>query len=393
MQVYLVGGAVRDELLGLPVSERDWVVVGATPDELLRQGYKAAGRDFPVFLHPETREEYALARLERKVAPGYRGFTTEFSPAVSLRDDLRRRDLTINAMARAADGQLVDPYGGQADLRAHLLRHVSDAFIEDPVRILRTARFAARFAALGFTVAPETRALMSRMVSAGEAGALVSERVWRELERALGEPCPTRFFEVLADCGALQVVLPELAPQLDFAAFNADSATRRAATPGGSAAALAALAMAANLDAPNTVRWAALVANLHTEQLEALCARLRAPNEFRELALLAARLGVHLTGSGKTPAQLSADPEWLLTLYEQGDAFRRPERFELWLQVLAVRAQSVGVATPAVEKLGARLHAALASAAAVRLTAADLLELQGPAIATRLRTLRLAALV
>ncbi|MGB8694373.1 MAG: hypothetical protein WCD08_12780, partial [Steroidobacteraceae bacterium] len=249
MQVYLVGGAVRDELLGRAVTERDWVVVGATPEELLRLGYQPAGRDFPVFLHPESHEEYALARLERKVAPGYRGFNTEFSPQVSLADDLRRRDLTINAMARAADGQLIDPHGGQADLRAHLLRHVSEAFVEDPVRILRTARFAARFAPLGFTVAPQTRALMSRMVSAGEAGALVSERVWRELERALGEPCPTRFFEVLAECGALAVVLPELAPQLDFAAFNADTAAGRAATPGGPAVALAALALAARLGA------------------------------------------------------------------------------------------------------------------------------------------------
>jgi len=392
MQVYLVGGAVRDELLGRPVSERDWVVVGATPDELLQQGYKAAGRDFPVFLHPVTHEEYALARLERKVAPGYRGFTTEFSPDVSLEDDLRRRDLTINAMARAADGQLVDPHGGQADLRAHLLRHVSETFSEDPVRILRTARFAARFAPLGFTVAPETRALMSRMVHAGEAAALVSERVWRELERALAEPCPARFFEVLADCGALPVVLPELAPQLDFAAFNADTAARRAATPGGSAAALAALAVAARLGAPTTVRWAALVADLPTEKIEALGTRLRAPKEFRELAVLAARLGRHVQGGGRPPDQLRADPQSLLSLYELGDAFRRPERFELWLQMFAIRAQSVAVPAPAVTALLARLRAALRATAAVHLTTADLRELSGPALAARLRTLRLAAL-
>ena len=392
MQVYLVGGAVRDELLGRPVTERDWVVVGATPEELLRLGYQPAGRDFPVFLHPQTHEEYALARLERKVAPGYRGFTTEFSPQVSLADDLRRRDLTINAMARAADGQLIDPYGGQADLRAHLLRHVSEAFVEDPVRILRTARFAARFAALGFTVAPQTRALMSRMVSAGEAGALVSERVWRELERALAEPCPTRFFEELAECGALPVVLPELAPQLDLAAFRADTAARRAATPGGPAAALAALALAARLGAPSSVRWAALLADLHTEQIEALCTRLRAPNGFRELAVLAARLGRHLHSGGKRTEQLSADPQWLLTLYELGDAFRRPERFELWLQVLAIRAQSAGTPLPAVTALVARWRGGLAAAAAVRLPAAQLLDLPGPAIAQRLRAARLAAL-
>ncbi len=390
MQVYLVGGAVRDELLGRLVTERDWVVVGATPDELLRLGYQPAGRDFPVFLHPQTHEEYALARLERKVAPGYRGFSTEFSPQVSLADDLRRRDLTINAMARAADGQLIDPHGGQADLRAHLLRHVSEAFVEDPVRILRTARFAARFAPLGFTVAPQTRALMSRMVSAGEAGALVSERVWRELERALGEPCPTRFFEVLAECGALPVVLPELAPQLDFAAFNADSAAGRPATPGG--AALAALALAAGLGAPTSVRWAALLAGLQQEQVEALCTRLRAPNEFREPAVLAARLGGQLRTGGKTPEQLCADPHWLLTLYETGDAFRRPERFELWLQTLAIRAQSTGTPPAALTALLARLRGGLAAAAAVRLPAAQLLDLPGPAIAQRLRAVRLAAL-
>ena len=203
MQVYLVGGAVRDELLGRPVKERDWVVVGATPAELERQGYRAVGRDFPVFLHPETQEEYALARLERKVAPGYRGFVTDFSPAVTLEQDLQRRDLTINAMARDGAGRIIDPCSGQADLRARVLRHVSPAFVEDPVRILRVARFAARFAGLGFTVAPETLALMRSMVAAGEVDALVSERVWRELERALGESTPQRCFEVLRDCGAL----------------------------------------------------------------------------------------------------------------------------------------------------------------------------------------------
>src|SRR6188508_2763331 len=184
MQVYLVGGAVRDRLLGREVSERDWVVVGATPGELERAGFIPVGRDFPVFLHPQTKEEYALARLERKVAPGYRGFSTEFSPAVTLEDDLRRRDLTINAMAEDAAGAVIDPHGGQADLAARLLRHVSPAFVEDPVRILRVARFAARFAPLGFRVAPETLSLMRSMVAAGEVGHLVPERVWAETHRA-----------------------------------------------------------------------------------------------------------------------------------------------------------------------------------------------------------------
>src|SRR5688572_26306100 len=187
MQVYLVGGAVRDRLLGRPVVERDWVVVGATPAELERAGYIPVGRDFPVFLHPNTKEEHALARLERKVGPGYRGFTTEFSPEVKLEDDLKRRDLTINAMAEDAAGHIIDPYGGQRDLAARLLRHVSEAFTEDPVRILRVARFAARYAPLGFTVADETMALMRRMVADGEANALIAERVWTETERALGE--------------------------------------------------------------------------------------------------------------------------------------------------------------------------------------------------------------
>ncbi|NBX40706.1 MAG: multifunctional CCA tRNA nucleotidyl transferase/2'3'-cyclic phosphodiesterase/2'nucleotidase/phosphatase, partial [Gammaproteobacteria bacterium] len=211
MEIYLVGGAVRDELLGRAVAERDWVVVGATPADLEARGFRAVGRDFPVFLHPETQEEHALARLERKVAPGYRGFTTDFAPTVTLEQDLARRDLTINAMARSADGRLIDPYGGRADLERRVLRHVSPAFIEDPVRILRVARFAARFAALGFEVAPETRSLMKQMVSAGEADALVAERVWRELERALGESTPRAALEVMRDCGALSVVLPEVA--------------------------------------------------------------------------------------------------------------------------------------------------------------------------------------
>src|SRR6185295_7390134 len=211
MEVYLVGGAVRDRLLGLPVKERDWVVVGARPEDLERQGYLRVGKEFPVFLHPDTREEYALARLERKVAPGYHGFTTEFSPEVTLEEDLQRRDLTINAMAEDMDGRIIDPFNGQRDLEARVLRHVSDAFIEDPVRVLRAARFAARFAALGFTVADETRALMKRIVADGEMNALVAERVWQETERALGESRPEVYFETLRECGALAVVFPELA--------------------------------------------------------------------------------------------------------------------------------------------------------------------------------------
>lgn len=210
MKTYLVGGAVRDRLLGLEVRERDWVVVGATAEQLLKKGYKEVGRSFPVFLHPETHEEYALARRETKTAPGYRGFEVDFGPEVTLEQDLMRRDLTINAMAEDVDGRLVDPCGGERDLADKVLRHVSPAFREDPVRILRAARFAARFDGLGFGIASETIALMREMVAGGEAAALVPERVWQETLRALGEDAPQRFFEVLRECGALKVIFPEI---------------------------------------------------------------------------------------------------------------------------------------------------------------------------------------
>ena len=370
MQVYLVGGAVRDELLGRAVRERDWVVVGATPAELERLGYRTVGRDFPVFLHPETHEEYALARLERKVGPGYRGFVTDFSPAVTLEQDLGRRDLTINAMARDGAGRVIDPHGGQADLGARVLRHVSPAFAEDPVRILRVARFAARFAGLGFTVAPETLALMRAMVDSGEASALVSERVWRELERALGEPAPQRCLEVLRDCGALTVLLPELAGHAD------------------AAAAWALLRAAAERGATTPVRWAALLVGLPSAQIEALCVRLRVPNDYRELALLAARLGAYLHDSASAPAGRSADAdadaEWMLGLLELADAFRRPERFAQWLEVLALQ--------PSTGDLGTRLRAGLAAAAGAALSDAELRAHRGPQLGALLRTRRLEAL-
>ena len=210
MKIYLVGGAVRDQLLGLEVHERDYVVVGSTPDEMLELGYKSVGKDFPVFLHPETKEEYALARLERKVSAGYTGFTTDCSKNVTLEDDLKRRDLTINAIAQDTEGNIIDPYNGQADLNNRILKHVSPAFTEDPVRILRLARFAARFAKLGFTVDAKTNNLMKLMVEDGEVDSLVAERVWRETERALGEDAPQVFFEVLNNCGALKKLFPEI---------------------------------------------------------------------------------------------------------------------------------------------------------------------------------------
>nr|MCU0761331.1 multifunctional CCA addition/repair protein [Steroidobacteraceae bacterium] len=335
MEVYLVGGAVRDALLGRPVAERDWVVVGATPAQLEARGFLPVGRDFPVFLHPETREEHALARLERKTGPGYRGFVTDFSPQVSLEDDLRRRDLTINAIAQAADGTLVDPHGGRRDLEARVLRHVSPAFAEDPVRILRVARFAARFAPLGFVVAPETLDLMRGMVASGEADALVPERVWKEMEKALGEPRPEVFVEVLRACGALRVVLPEV-----DALFGVPQPEKHHPEVDTGVHVLMALRCAAERGAGVPVRFAVLVHDLGKgrtpprhwpahhghegaglEPLEALCARLRVPNEPRELARLVMRFHTHVHRAPELR------PSTVLELLEAADAFRRPERF------------------------------------------------------------------
>src|SRR6202046_2671609 len=257
MQVYLVGGAVRDALLGLPVKERDWVVVGSTRDELLRLKYREVGRDFPVFLHPESHEEYALARRERKTSPGYRGFAVEFGPEVSLEQDLARRDLTINAIAQADDGTFIDPFGGQQDLQARVLRHVSPAFVEDPVRILRLARFAARFAPLGFQVSPETLAMMRAMGERREVDALVAERVWQETEKALREPKAGEFFKVLRECGALQPIYPEI-----DALFGVPQPAQWHPEIDTGLHTLMALDQAALLSAEPKVRFAALVHDL-----------------------------------------------------------------------------------------------------------------------------------
>ena len=295
MKSYVVGGAVRDELLGLPVKDRDHVVVGATPEEMEKAGYKPVGRDFPVFLHPQTHEEYALARTERKSGHGYRGFTVYAAPDVTLEDDLRRRDLTINAIAKDADGHLIDPHGGERDLRAGVLRHVSEAFQEDPVRILRVARFAARF---GFRIADETRALMHSMVASGEADHLVPERVWQEFARGLAEPHPERMFEALEACGLRAKLLPEL--------------TR----------------MPKNYVGALPVRFAVLCWLLSEAEVKALCERLKVPNDERDLALLAARLRGAL--SATMTATKAGD---LLNLLKRADAFRRPERFATLLEV------------------------------------------------------------
>lgn len=311
MKVYAVGGAVRDELLGQAVTDRDWVVVGATPEDLIRRGFRPVGADFPVFLHPDTREEYALARTERKTAPGYRGFTFHASPEVTLEEDLRRRDLTINAMARAEDGALIDPFGGETDLRRGLLRHVSEAFVEDPVRILRVSRFAAR---LGFRVADETLALMRRMVDSGEADHLVAERVWQELSRGLMEQYPSRMLAILGACGALEKILPELG------AHGGESALAQRACW---------LDAAAEAALPLPERFALLTLTLDEGAVQSLAQRLRAPTDCREMALLAAR-------EAKSAGAVEAlDAELLLAFLERCDAFRRPERVHGLLRLLA----------------------------------------------------------
>ncbi|WP_372986812.1 multifunctional CCA tRNA nucleotidyl transferase/2'3'-cyclic phosphodiesterase/2'nucleotidase/phosphatase [Marinobacter sp.] len=327
MQTYLVGGAVRDELLGIDVKDRDWVVVGATPDEMLAKGFKQVGADFPVFLHPRTREEYALARTERKQGRGYHGFSVYSAPDVTLEEDLKRRDLTINAMARDELGQLVDPFHGLEDLRARQLRHVSLAFAEDPLRILRTARFAARFQPMGFEVHPDTMALMQQMVDEGEVDHLVPERVWQEVQRALHEQEPGTFFEVLRDCGALSVLIPELADD------------------GTLAMALSALRRVARKDTSTDQRFAALLLPLTAEQAVARAEAMKAPNDCRDLARLACHFKSALadlsSGKGSTVSAL-------LELLDYADLWRREARFQALLQVLDCALS---------EDLGAQVHA------------------------------------
>ena len=400
MQVYLVGGAVRDRLLGREVSERDWVVVGATPGELERAGFIPVGRDFPVFLHPKTKEEHALARLERKVAPGYRGFTTEFSPDVKLEDDLRRRDLTINAMAQDSAGNIVDPYGGQRDLEARLLRHVSEAFAEDPVRILRVARFAARYAPLGFQIADETLALMRQMVADGEANALVAERVWTETEKALGEPCPDVFISVLRDCGALKVVYPEIDalfgvpqpekwhPEIDTGIHQL-MALREAVKLGGGVAVRFAVLMH---DLGKGVTPADKLPSHHGHEdagvalVEQLAARLRVPNHLRELAAMTARYHTHVHRA----SELRADT--VLKTLEGCDALRRPERFEDFL--LACEADARGRKGLEMRDYPQRQYfaAARTAVATVLLTPEERTGLSGEQIGQELRKRRVAAI-
>jgi tRNA nucleotidyltransferase (CCA-adding enzyme) len=344
MNIYAVGGAIRDELLGVPVQDRDYVVVGATPEQMVAQGYRPVGKDFPVFLHPQTHEEYALARTERKTAAGYHGFQFFYAPDVTLEEDLARRDLTINAMAREVrpdgtlTGPVVDPFNGRADLEARVFRHVSDAFLEDPVRILRVARFAARF--VNFTVAPETLELMRKMVAAGEVDALVPERVWQEVSRGLMETRPSRMFAVLRECGALARVLPEIdglfgVPQRADYHPEVDTGVHVMMVVDHAAAQGYAL----------TVRFAALTHDLgkattpedvlprhighegrSVDLLKPLCERLRVPNECRDLATLVAR------EHGNIHRVMETGAAGLVRLFERCDALRKPARFAEALQ-------------------------------------------------------------
>ena len=399
MKTYLVGGAVRDRLLGLPVQERDWVVVGATPQSLTDQGYTPVGKDFPVFLHPETKEEYALARTERKTGKGYHGFEFHAAPGVTLEDDLKRRDLTINALAEDEQGQLVDPYGGEKDLKARLLRHVSPAFSEDPVRVLRAARFAARFAPLGFTVAPETLALMRGMVDAGEVDALVPERVWQETVKALATTRPSVYFETLRACGALVKVFPELerlygVPQPAKWHPEIDTGVH----------VMMVLDQAARLSPELMVRYAALTHDLgkgttpkdilphhygHEERsvklVEAMSERLKVPREFRELAVIVAKQH----GLVHKAEEIRSDT--LLKLLESVDAFRRPERFELFLSACEAdhRGRTGLEDTPFPQ--GDHLRRSFAAARAVTTESLDTEKLKGAEIGAALKEKRLQA--
>lgn len=348
MKTYMVGGAVRDKLLGLPVKDCDWVVVGATPEAMRAEGYQQVGRDFPVFLHPQTKEEYALARTERKTGVGYTGFTVHAAPDVTLEQDLERRDLTINAIAQDASGNLIDPFNGQHDIEQKLLRHVSPAFVEDPLRVLRVARFAARFHHLGFRVADETQALMREIVAAGELEALVAERVWREFSLALATAAPHIFVSVLKHCQALAVILPEVDnlygvpqppkyhPEIDTGLHTLMVLEQAALLSDDSAVRFAALMHDVGKGAIPKERWPYLRGHeqLGVALIETACKRLKAPNEYRDLARLTSLYHTHCHRAAHL------EPGEMLETLEALDAFRKPERFEQFL--LACEADARG---------------------------------------------------
>lgn len=395
MQVYLVGGAVRDEQLGISHKERDWCVVGATPDELREKGYQQVGKDFPVFLHPKTREEYALARTERKTAPGYHGFAFDFSPDVTIEDDLSRRDLTINAIAKDDDGNLIDPHGGVLDIKNRTLRHVSDAFGEDPVRILRVAKFAARFSRLGFAIAGETMALMRRMVKDREVDALVSDRVWKETEEALRGTNSRVYFEVLRSCGALERLFPEVdclfgIPQPERWHPEIDTGLHT----------MMVLDQAELVSEDLEVRFAALAHDLGkgTTPIEDLpshpghetrgarliremAKRLPVPNSCRDLGVIVAEFHTHCHRA------LELRDKTILKVLEKTDAFRRPERFELFLLACEADARGRGGLENRSYRQADLLRGAFAAAAAVD-SGAIAKQHEGPKIPAAIRNAR-----
>lgn len=400
MRTYLVGGAVRDALLGLPPGDRDFVVVGATPEAMIEAGFRAVGRDFPVFLHPQTGEEYALARTERKSGRGYRGFVVHADPSVTLEDDLRRRDFTINAIAQDEHGALVDPFGGARDLQARVLRHVSEAFVEDPLRVLRAARFMARLAPLGFSVAPETMALMRQMAASGELAELTPERVWQELRRALASARPSAFLRTLHDCGALGAVLPEVealygVPQRPEYHPEVDTGVH-----------VEMMCDVAALLAPgdDVIGFAALVHDLGkaltpahvlprhlghehagVAPVQALCARLRVPNEHRELAVAACREHLNVHRFDELRARTVHE------LIARCDGFRRPQRIRQLAIVCECDKRGRAGLQDRPYPQGARLVAALEAALAVR--AADIAQgRSGPEVGEAIRRARIAAI-
>ncbi|MBI3897592.1 MAG: multifunctional CCA addition/repair protein [Gammaproteobacteria bacterium] len=404
MEIYLVGGAVRDRLLGLPVVDRDYVVVGSTPEEMVARGFKPVGADFPVFLHPTTKEEYALARTERKQGRGYKGFTVYSAPDVRLEDDLQRRDLTVNAMAEDSSGRLIDPFGGAADLEAGILRHVSPAFVEDPLRVLRVARFAARFADRGFRVADETLALMRRISESGELDHLVPERVWQELERALAESRPAQFFTVLRDGGALARLFPEIE-----ALYGVPQPPQHHPEIDTGVHVMLVIDQAAALTDDTRIRFAALLHDLgkattpadilprhhgHEERgthlIVDFCQRFRVPNDYRDLAVLVAR------HHGKCHRFAELRPGTVLELLEALDAFRRPERVDQFATACEADARGRTGLENRPYPQRALLAQAFAAAQAVDTAAvaaeALSLGLAGPAIGERIRERRIGAI-
>lgn len=398
MKIYQVGGAVRDKLLGLPVTDRDWVVIGSTPAEMEELGYKAVGSDFPVFLHPDTHEEYALARTERKSGTGYKGFLFNATPDVTLEQDLARRDITINAMAEDEQGNLVDPFNGRHDLEAGILRHVSPAFVEDPLRVLRVARFAARF---GFTVADATLNLMRQLADSGELDTLVPERVWTEMEKALVTDQPAIFFEVLRACGALGQILPEIdrlygVPQPEKYHPEIDTGVHT----------MMVLQQACRLSVDPVVRFAALVHDLgkattpkdllpahhgHEERgaklVERLCRRLRIPNRYRDLGIIVAQY--HFI----CHRIMELREDTILRKLEAMDAFRRPERFEQFLLACEADARGRTGYEDAAYPQASHFHDYYKAASSVDINRIVAEELPGPQIAAAIRQLRINAIM